>query len=97
MRPPTQRILLDAVVQSAVASNLGEEQGHGGDADPGQGGQGVADLPLNLVLGANTHSNTIAFKFREDPHSDFLLVSGKNVFIGLMGFDHKGAVKLTPG
>lgn len=51
VRRPTQRILLNAVVQFAVASNFGEEQGHGGDADPGQRRQGVANLPLNLVLG----------------------------------------------
>lgn len=50
-RLPTQRVLLDPVVQFAVASDLSEEQGHGGDADPGQRRQGVSDLPLNLVLG----------------------------------------------
>lgn len=62
VRRPTQRILLNAVVQFAVASNFGEEQGHGGDADPGQRRQGVADLPLNLVLGRKyifEHNSTI--------------------------------------
>lgn len=87
MRRPTQRVLLHAVVQFAVASNFGEEQGHGGDADPGQGRQGVADLPLNLVLGREYIFEHDSVQIHEDPHGDFLLFSRKNVLIGFIGFD----------
>lgn len=49
-RSLTIRGVLDVVVEFAVASHLGKEQGHGGDADPGQGAQGIGDLPAHLVL-----------------------------------------------
>lgn len=46
----TQRRLIDTVVQFAVSSNFSEEQGHCGDADHGQRGHRIFDLPLNLIL-----------------------------------------------
>lgn len=46
----TVRGVLDVVVELAVAPHLGEEEGDGGHADPGEGAQRVEDLPAHLVL-----------------------------------------------
>lgn len=54
----TQRRFVDAVVQLAVSSNFGEKQSHCGDADPGQRGHRIFDLPPNLILNGENKYET---------------------------------------
>lgn len=46
----TQRGVADVVVQLAVSSDFSEEQGHRGNADPGQRGHRIFDFSQNLIL-----------------------------------------------